>query len=259
MKSVKSIRSLARGLAVLRALEDRGPLSLHALSLHTGLPKASLGRILKTLQEEGFLRRGISDRLHYRAGVTYPSESARRDWHLIEIAAPFLDRLCQEVSWASDLATYQDGCMAIQETTRRLSPFLMNRDVLNRRIHILPSAIGLAYLAFCSVEQREEILARLEQSDDPYDRPAKRREDILTLLETIRRQGYAVRVPGYFTVHESGAKLSAIAVPVLHDGGVVAAINLVWISSAASVATFAAQHLGPLQETARDIEKSLKS
>lgn len=268
MESVKPIRALSRGLSVLRLLEDHGPLSLHMLGERTRLPKASLGRILKTLEKEGFVRRGLSDRLYYRSERyrgerTASSETARRTSMLVEVAAPILDRLCQEVLWASDLAILHDGAMVIQETTRRLSPFVMDGDVLNRRIHVLPSALGLAFLAYCPPAPQGEVLARLAASPDPYDRPAKNRAKLMAQLEAIRRRGYAVRAPGYPAPHGVGAKLSAIAVPVLAAGedgdeGAIAAINLVWINSAADVATFAAQHLHHLQETARSIGAALQ-
>src|SRR5690606_2571875 len=60
---VKLIRALSRGLEVMRRLEMEGPATPQALALRTGLPKPTLMRVLLTLEKEGYVRRGIGDRL----------------------------------------------------------------------------------------------------------------------------------------------------------------------------------------------------
>ena len=54
--SVKSIRALERGLDVLQALQT-GPAGLKTLHEITGLPKATLLRILRTLTERNLIWR----------------------------------------------------------------------------------------------------------------------------------------------------------------------------------------------------------
>lgn len=50
---VKTIRALDRGLEVLQTLHEFRNASLHDLYLATGLPKATLTRILATLESRG--------------------------------------------------------------------------------------------------------------------------------------------------------------------------------------------------------------
>lgn len=58
---MKTIDALARGLVVLRSLEERRGQSLAELHRATGVPKASLLRILDTLEQGGFAWRAIGD------------------------------------------------------------------------------------------------------------------------------------------------------------------------------------------------------
>lgn len=58
---VKSIESLARGLQVVDAIRQHAPASLATLHQSTGISKATLLRILKTLQEAGWVYRALGD------------------------------------------------------------------------------------------------------------------------------------------------------------------------------------------------------
>lgn len=56
-----TIRSLERGLKVLRALQDRPITSLHDIYRQTGISKPSLLRILQTLEQSGLVSRRLAD------------------------------------------------------------------------------------------------------------------------------------------------------------------------------------------------------
>ena len=70
---VKSIRALARGLDVLKALQERPATSLHDLHGDTGLSKPTLLRILRTLEEAGMVHRAIGDG-RYRVSALHSRE-----------------------------------------------------------------------------------------------------------------------------------------------------------------------------------------
>lgn len=253
MSRNETIRSLSRGLAVLQAVQDGVGMSLHEISRATGLAKPTLLRILRTLEAEGYVRRGLTDQ-HYHANVrSVPTEQEVQRSVLAEVAAPVLDQLCQEVLWPSDLAVYEDGYMWVQETSRRRSPFMMNRAVTQFGIHMLQSGMGRAYLAYCQPEKRAEILRLLAQSNEPYDYLARQREKVEKLLRDIRRKGYATRVTGYFVTQPNEARVTAIAVPVMAGQEVLGSVNLVWIAHAASEEQFVERHLQRLLDAARQI------
>ena len=51
MANVKSIRALERGLEVIENVREGGGVTLNDLYIRTGLPRATLLRVLKTLEQ----------------------------------------------------------------------------------------------------------------------------------------------------------------------------------------------------------------
>lgn len=248
-----TIRALSRGLRVLKAVQDGAGLSLHEISQATGLAKPTLLRILRTLEAGGHVRRGLTDQLYHANMRFVPTLEEVQRSLLAEVAAPVLDRLCQDVLWPSDLAVHEDGFMWVQETSRRRSPFMMNRAVTKFGIHMLQSAMGRAYLAHCKPEEQCEIIECLAGSSEPYNQLARQRDKVERILEDVRRKGYATRATGYFVTQPTEARVAAIAVPVRSDSEVLGSVNLVWISQAATEEQFVRRHLNGLIGAAREI------
>lgn len=257
MSGVKSIRALARGLAVMRTLETDGPATLNELATRTGLAKPTLLRVLATLENEGYARRGIGDRLYHHTIRTVRDEKSGWKTVVAEVAAPILDRLCGVVLWPSDMSVYEDGGIHVQETTRRLSPFLLNRDVLTVEIHVLPSAMGRAVLAWSGPERRDAIITRLIERGRLGDAMARDRKAVDDLLKETVDRGYATRMHGYYITHRREADVSAIARPIMFKGEAIGAVNLAWITSALSEKEFAARFLDQLSEAASQISDAL--
>ena len=258
LPQVKSIRALARGIDVLKALQERPATSLHDLHGDTGLSKPTLLRILKTLEEAGMVHRAIGDgRYRVSARVRFLGRDLSDHDAIAEQAAPVLDQLCRRVLWPSDIAVYKDGAMEILETSRQQTPFLVNRARMGYRVHMLMSAMGRAYLAFCAREERDRILARLRRSTDPYDRRARERSAVLAALQEDRRRGYAMREAGYGYWVTDRSRAAAIAVPVLQDGRAIASINLCWVDGAVTTEDMVASHLADLQDAAAEIARGV--
>jgi IclR family mhp operon transcriptional activator len=265
MAQVKTVRGLARGLSVLKQVGRHPGMTLQQLHARTGLAKATLLRLLRTLEEQGWiycsLAEGtywVSANLRNLAGRVEP-ESA-----LAELAGPILERLCHRVVWPSDLAVCTGQAMMIVETSRRSTPFLVNRDVFRIRPHMLKSALGRAYLAFCPEDERAEILERLRRSDDPDDRGARNGRWVRDLIADTRRRGFGMREPGYWAGLPGFENVvHAIAVPVVvgaDDGGgtaegahVAGCINLLWVAGTIEVDDFAARHLPLLRAAAAEL------
>lgn len=257
---VKSIRALARGLDVFKTLHQRRTASLQELYDDTGLAKPTLLRILKTLEEGGMARRSLGDgRYRISASVRFFGQSLSENDAIAEQAAPVLDRLCRDVLWPSDISVYKDGAMEIIENSRHQTPFLVNRDRIGFRVHMLMSAMGRIYLAFSPAAERRAILARLAQSDDPYDRAARRLPAVLSNLARDRARGYAVREAGYGSWFGGRGQGDAIAVPVLQGKRVLACLSLSWAVGATTQAQMVARHLGQLQAAAAEIAGRIAS
>lgn len=251
---MKRIESLRRGLMVMDLLLDTGPMALADLARQTGIAKASLLRILVTMEEAGHARRGLGDGLWHASVRDRPASGPAS--RLAQVSGPYLDALCQKVLWPSDVGIYQARHIRVLETSRRVSPFLVNK-VVNYGIHVLPSAMGRAILAWSTEAEQAAMLADLRGSNGPHDALASHPDKVAQLVRETRARGYAVRHPGYFVHVRREALVAAIAVPVIVRDQVVAAVNLSWVASAQSERDFAAAHLETLWSVAGDIARDV--
>ncbi len=191
----ETIRGLERGLAVLQALHTKPACSLQDLNLLTRIPKPSLLRILRTLEQSGWAARRLADG-RYRVGTHFDQVARTRDRYdpLAEAAGPVLERLCRTLSWPSDLMVPAGDHMEIRESSRGHSPFLINRDQIGHPVPWLASAVGRAYLAFCPEKELKQIIAMLRKSTLRDDRPARdpkqlERDTFGSSLERLRHAG----------------------------------------------------------------------
>lgn len=251
MKSgTKRVEALARGLAVLKAVQARPGASLHELHGSTGVAKATLLRSLRTLQDSGFVSRRLADG-GYLPVAAVPTDASK--WlPLTEAAGPALEALSRSIAWPTDLGVRDGVSMLVLESNRRLSSIRVNRQALGARPHMVWSAMGQAYLAFCPDAEREELLAALRASNAPEDRAARNASRIERLLEKTRERGYGLRDARY-GVLDLGRPVSAIAVPVRRRQRVLACLNCVWLVDVTDEHEVVARYLAPLRAAANDI------
>ncbi|MDE1950092.1 MAG: helix-turn-helix domain-containing protein, partial [Burkholderiales bacterium] len=112
------VRSVARAMQLLRALQLLGEASLATLQRRTELPKPTLLRLLHTLEAESAVWRARGDGLwrpavHFRPTRILTPEHQR----LIEVAMPLLEATRERLVWPSDLAVRVDHQMVLLETT----------------------------------------------------------------------------------------------------------------------------------------------
>jgi IclR family mhp operon transcriptional activator len=264
MAKAKTIRGLERGLEVLEALQSNPISSLHDIHLATQISKPSLLRVLYTLERFGVVSRRLGDGRYRASGslTRTPRRQARYD-RVAEAAAPVLDRLCQRISWPSDLMVPAGDHMLIAETSQTHTPFLIKAGGIGRNVNWLLSAVGRVYLAYCPNKEREQILRRLGKSTRPEDRLAHEPKRLEWTLAETRRRGYGIRDPGFvggfYGTPPQDDGLAAIAVPLSDRTRVHGSINILWIKTAFTIDEFATRHLGDLQLAAREIVGSLQA
>jgi IclR family transcriptional regulator, mhp operon transcriptional activator len=264
MADPKIIKGLERGLLVLQALHMQPDSSLHEVHVVTRISKPSLLRILHTLMRAGLVTRRLADG-RYRTGSTLsqsPSRRAHRD-RIAEVAAPVMERLCERISWPSDLMVPAGDHMEIRETSRKRSPFLLQAERIGLPVNWLWSAVGRVYLAYCPAKERQRIIGLLTGSAKPEDRLAREPARLNAILAEVRARGYGTRdaahVGGYYGGPPHADGLLAIAVPLRDRARVVGAINILWLRTAFTVEAFAGRHLPDLQAAAAEIVSSLRS
>lgn len=254
LKSVKTIRSLKRGLDVLRALEGQGAMSLDDLFARTKTPKATLSRILVTLQLEGLVSQRLADRKWvYGSGIGSGSRADIANNLLIQASSGELAELCQKVIWPSDLSMRSGLRMVLVETSRPHARLIFNKLSVGFEIDFLLSAPGRAYLAFCPDKERKDILDKLSKM--PKYSFLFDSGQISHILDQVRAQGYGHRDSRWggrgseFTkTYDDG--LDAIAVPIRSGNNVLGCVNIIWIRSILPRRIVVDRHLADLLETA---------
>jgi IclR family mhp operon transcriptional activator len=199
----KPIRSFARGLAVLSALNRYGSAtalnrygSATALTLarETGVPRATVYRLLQTLFDDGYVGRGSADdRFHLRLKVCGLSEGFEDEQWITAIAGPALLELTRRTAWPCDVSTLDGLKLVIHETTHRIAPLSIDRNMVGEELPILGSASGLAYISFAPKGERDALLALLARSSDPHDALARDAVQVSRLIAATRRRGYGLR------------------------------------------------------------------
>jgi IclR family mhp operon transcriptional activator len=262
---VRPIHALDRGLQVLLSISSARSATLHELHIRTGIPKASLLRILITLRERGMVWRRIGDGRYYAGQrfanrVRYPGRTER----LVEAASSILDELCARISWPSDLAIPRRDYVEICETNRPRAPIHLNRELVGLKVPMLLTAHGRAYLAACSDEEREAHLERLRRSRRRGNELASNHSWVARMIEETRAQGYGTRDTGFGghffkSKRDHSDGLLAIAVPVRSGPRVIATVNMVWVERVATTRQMAARHLADLRQAAQRIGDAVSS
>jgi IclR family transcriptional regulator, mhp operon transcriptional activator len=261
---VKPIESLGRGLQVLQVLQELRAASLHDLHVATGIPKPTLTRILLTAHQHGLVWQRMVD------GAFLPSHSQRRlepddDAWLVELASPVLDELSRRLQWPSVLAVPRLDYMETLETNSSRTYF----DALpprprGFRVNMLGSASGRAYLAFCSRQEFDAVIARLRHKDVRAHGLAFDDEALRRLVETTRARGYSIRAPDFGGDYsrprsEADDGRESIAMPVRPEERVVATINLTWRRQVMSTTGMVQRHLGDLRAAVAAVEERARS
>ena len=260
---VKPIQSLERGLQVLAALQEMRAASLHDLHQRTGIPKATLTRILFTLYRQKLVWQQMTD------GPFLPKHTmlqrARLDHTqgLVEIASVVLEQLCERVMWPSVLSVPRLDYMEVVETNSPRAYFdALPAAPLGFRANLLRSASGRAYLAFCPDEEREAVLRRLRERDVAGHELARDPAAIRRIVETTRRRGYSVRDPdfgGHYSKPraESDDGRNSIAMPIRSGTEVLGCVNLTWRKKALTIAQLVERYAGDLRAAVATIEERL--
>ncbi|HEY8949142.1 MAG TPA: DNA-binding transcriptional regulator [Rhizomicrobium sp.] len=248
-----AVEPVLRTLHILEALNRHAPATLAALAEATDLPKPTVSRLLQTLEEGGYVTRlprrsgyGLRERtLRLSSGFRYADA-------VVEAARPFLSALTAEHKWPVGIATLDRDAMRVRFSTGRESPFTIDENYVNRRVPLLLSALGRAYIAFCSDDERGKILDLLRLSSRETDRMARDPRVVSRLFQSVRRAGFAT------AIEYPSAPAHGMAVPVLSDGTAIAAITMRYLGRKLPDRDAAARYLASLRRAADGIAAAVK-
>ncbi|MDQ0506444.1 DNA-binding transcriptional regulator [Xanthobacter agilis] len=248
----KSVRGLSRGLALLNVLNRiDGGANVARLAELTQLHRTTVHRLLETLRDEGYVRRsGSDDRYYLNLRVRELSEGFRDEQWISALASPLLGQLLKEVVWPTDLTTLDVDAMVVRETTHRFSKLSFHRSMIGRRLPLLQTASGLAYLAFCPEAERESIIDLLARRPKMEYRVARDRPALDDLLARVVQRGYGEN----YMAWSDEPKVAGIAVPIRGGDGLLGCLGLVYMASAMSIETAASRHLAAIRRVVGEIE-----
>ena len=199
--------SFARGLRVFLTIADRGEIRADELATLLETPLSTVYRYLRTLTEFGFVERmeggyRLGQRMHLTGGATVSSEE------LIRHADPVLRLLVAEAGETAVIAR-RVGLSAVCLHEVQSPHALRVTCEAGTATPLVAGAIAKVLLAYAPADIQDEVLAGASQVK------ALRRE-----LATVTAEGIA-RSEG-----ELHSGTVTIAVPILRDDGIVAAIAL---------------------------------
>lgn len=254
MSGDNEIQSVMRALRVLEALNQQSVCSVETLHNLTALPKPTLIRMLGTLVKTGYVFH-VSRRDGYALTEKVLRLSAGFSQYdaIVDVARPLLEEFTAANKWQLSIATLDTDAMRVRFNTRHLSPFAPDQRWLNRRVGMLESAIGRAYLAWCPEVERQSILNALQAADPALWRGPGRRRWVEDLLETVRIRGYAT------IEREPGNRVRSFAIPVIDpvSRGAIASLALFYFASAMTERQATARYLEVVCEIGRRIVDGL--
>jgi IclR family acetate operon transcriptional repressor len=213
------VQSVERALELLEALAEPGEAQgVSELARATGLPVATIHRLLATMVSRGYVRQDArSHKYTLGSHLIRLGEAAARDF--AQFARPYLAELMEASGETANLAMLEDGQVAyVAQVASRHHRVRMFTEV-GRRVHPHTSGVGKVVLAFRPRVEVEALLARTglpKRTPRTITDPAR----FLAELDKVAAQGYAT------DSGEEEVGVRCLAVPVFGVGGSVAAMSV---------------------------------
>ncbi|MFT4053389.1 MAG: IclR family transcriptional regulator C-terminal domain-containing protein [Novosphingobium sp.] len=237
--------SLARGLAVLRCFADsERPMTIAQAARLTGLSRPAVKRCLHTLVRLGY---AVQDGTLYALrpkvlalGFAYLSSS-----NLAMRAQPLLDQLRDDLHESCSLGVIEEDevyYVARAEVSRIMSIALR----VGSRLPLYCTSMGRVMLAGLDRPAQQAYLRRTDLTART-DRTVTEPSALLEILDHVAQEGYAIMD------QELERGLRSVAVPVIVDGRVIAAVNIGTQADRVSMADLHSRYLPALRRVARDL------
>ena len=212
---------IARTLHVLRALNQRSFATLHSLWQDTALPKPTIHRILGTLCDQGYVARDpVRGVYRLTAQVQLLSAGYSERSRITDVGAAILRSVTEEIRWPLALGTLERTEVVVRYSTMPFSPWAVKATTVNNRHRLLGTAMGTAFLAACTEEERETLLNLVRQDDDPVALLARDKGYVAKVVALTRRRGFGLREAG------PNGDSTSIAVPIMVSGHVAGVVSL---------------------------------
>lgn len=212
-----TVPGLARGLQLLMQFNrDERELSGAELSRRMGLPRASVFRMLFTLEQSGFLER-CPDGVSYKLGlaVLRLGFELLASMELTEVGRPVIEALRDRSGFSAHLVV-RDGRDVVFIAKAAGGNAMFHSIQVGARLPAHATVLGRALLS--DIDMKELAALYSEPTLPAYTpKTPTNLQDLKALIDQDREKGYGVSMGGY----ETG--ISTIAAPVFNEKGRVAA------------------------------------
>lgn len=213
------VSALARGLGLLQIVADAGQaLSHRELGERAQIPKATVTRLVATLQSAGFLRLVAGDRYALGPGVLHLGNAYLRGFDFRQQARVHLAELA-ELAGANVHLGVRDGLdILLIDTLRPKAALITSRMDVGSRMAIATSAAGRAYIAAAPAEERAALMDEIRAASGSSWRRVRPRLD--AALAEYAEVGYCSSFGEWhpdihalgFPLHGSRGELYAVSV-----------------------------------------------
>jgi IclR family mhp operon transcriptional activator len=243
---------VCRALDVLLTVNKLQIASVTAIHAETGFPKSTIVRMLETLRTEGYVARdNMCGGYRVTSRVQKLNSGYQGISQVIEVARPLAIDLTHRLKWPIGIGVIDGDAIAIKYWTGSISPWAHTNTVLGLRPDLRTSAMGRAYLAFCSTYERDRHFRQLRADPDREFGEADEQQ-FRALLDQVRRDGYATRDPS-----TKPYRTTTLAVPIREEDNVHALVSISFFTTAVPRDRIVEQIVVPLRDTTTRIEQAL--
>lgn len=219
------VPGLQRGLQLLAQFrQDTPTLTGAELSRRLGVPRASVFRLLQTLEHLGFVER-VGDNAHYRLGIAVLRLGFEylASMELTENGRPLLDDLSNSTGYSGHLAV-RDGTEVVFVAKTVGNPTLFSAIQVGARLPAHATVLGRVLLGGQSIDALRLLYLDKELKKFTAQTPLTI-ADLKSRIDEDAERGFGVSQGGY----EVG--ISTIAAPVFDDSAAVCAAISITVPS----------------------------
>ncbi|MFW8564901.1 helix-turn-helix domain-containing protein [Orrella sp. 11846] len=222
----KRINPIVRALDLLRALNRQPQNSLSHLHRVTGLPKSTVHRILATLKSEGYVQSDIGKGMYSLTEKVRSLSVGYTDYDLtVELGANILLKITRQTGLPLAIGTIHGGRILVRYSSMPYSPIGSEHTTVGHEHNLLESALGQAYLGFCSEAERQRLTELLISA-------ASSPEQIEQITNRINRTASSTQQRGYgFRASDTPGSTTSIAIPLKKQDEILGALSLTTFSA----------------------------
>lgn len=252
------VRSLSKGLAVLKTINQHGAMSLMDISRTCDMPYPTASRIVQTLVLEGLIERDIR-RKWYRPTslVRSLAQGYKKKVHLSDVAQPHISNLTRKIGWPITISTHVGPNMVVETSTHHMTSMCYYNPEPGFSLPLLECSAGLAYLSFIPDERFHSIVSTLRMLEEEDAKP----NYVMSLLtegnlrQQIRAHGFATQSNVQPTPQPG--KTSSISLPLFSGGAIIGVMTMTFFAASMRMAEAVNRHIADLRYTAAEIERAL--